>query len=173
MEKGEKTRELLLEHYRTYPLLQIQDIFKYLYQSSFGCEHMVSSSEAVTEYIRKEWEDSCGKDEMLIDILDGDYIRVHLNFLKYGLDAETLGRLFVDSAEKEINGRENLEDKLETARKMVSEGELPFSAEEFEKKAEEWKTGGYPPVHHSDIFRENYHPAYRVISKRYVGFLPK
>lgn len=172
MERSEKTRKLLIEHCQMYPLLQIQDIFKYLYQSSFGCEHMISSSDFVIDYIRKEWEENRGKDKMFIDTLDGDYSRVHLNFLSHGLSAETLGRIFVASAKSEINGKEDLEDKLRTAMELVQEGRLPFSAENFQKNVESWKRSGYPPVHHSDIFRNNYHPAYRVVANSFLEFLP-
>lgn len=172
MEQRDKTAKLLIEHYQAYPLLQIQDIFKYLYQSSFGCEHMVSSTDLAIECIRKEWEESCGKDEIFIDTLDGDYSRVHLRFLNYGLNAETLGRLFVASAKSEINGKENLEHKLMIARELVRKGELPFSEEEFEKKVGEWKGCGYPAIHHSEIFRSNYHPSYRVIANRFLEILP-
>jgi D-alanyl-D-alanine carboxypeptidase len=52
----EKTRLMLLEHYHKYPKLQIQDLFKFIYQSSFGCEHLVSSLEKATLYIAKEYE---------------------------------------------------------------------------------------------------------------------
>ena len=38
-ERSEKTRALLTKHYQTYPKLQTEDIFKYLFQSAFGCEH--------------------------------------------------------------------------------------------------------------------------------------
>ena len=52
----EKTRLMLLEHYHKYPKLQIQDIFKFIYQSSFGCEHLVTDLVGATEYIKKEYE---------------------------------------------------------------------------------------------------------------------
>ena len=40
------TRERLIAHCRAYPALQIQDLFKYLFQSALGCEHAVSSLSA-------------------------------------------------------------------------------------------------------------------------------
>ena len=40
-----RTRALLIGHYQAYPKLQIQDIFKFLFQSAFGCEHLVSDEE--------------------------------------------------------------------------------------------------------------------------------
>ena len=48
MSTNEVTRNLLAEHYKKYPELQLQDIFKYIYQSSFGCEHMVPSLDALS-----------------------------------------------------------------------------------------------------------------------------
>ena len=44
--------------------------------------------------------------------------------------------------------------------------------DEFEEKRCEWAKKGYPALHHSDEFRNEYHPAYRVISNKYVTFLP-
>ena len=50
-----KTSERVLDHFRNYPALQIRDIFKYLFQSAFGCEHLVSSPEAAASYINEEY----------------------------------------------------------------------------------------------------------------------
>lgn len=172
MEQRERTRQLLITHYQTYPQLQIQDLFKFLYQSSFGCEHMVSSLEAVTDGIRRESDHGCQDDPSLMDILDGAYCRVHLAYLKQGLSAETLGKLFFASAKNEPDGISGLEQKLEAAKELVREGALPFASTEFETAIAEWAAVGYPALHHSDIFRAAYHPAYRVIAKKYVRFLP-
>ena len=49
------TREILLEDYKKYSGLQAVDIFKYLYQSSFGCEHLVSNERSVVENISREY----------------------------------------------------------------------------------------------------------------------
>lgn len=167
----EKTRKLLIEHYHRYPRLQIRDVFKFIYQSSFGCEHMVSSSAAVTDYIRREAE-SCADQAGPIDVLDGDYFRLHLCYLKQGLAAETLGKMFCASAKKEAEGLVALEQKLAVARQLTEHGELPFGVDELDRAATEWRQQGYPAVHHSETFREYYKPAYRVIAKKHLPFLP-
>ena len=172
MKQSEKTRYLLIEHFKKHPLLQIQDIFKYLYQSSFGCEHMLSSLETVTDNIRKEKESASVSYGALADELDGEYCRVHLYYLEHGLSIQTLGKLFITSAKKEPDGLSELENKLNIAKELISEKALPFSLEEFEKAVEKWRTLGFQPIHHSDTFRENYKPSYRVISKKYLPFLP-
>ncbi len=172
MENSSRTRKLLTEHYAKYPQLQIRDVFKFLYQSSFGCEHMVDSSEAATERIRNESACAAQNDGSFIDRLDGEYSRVHLACLGKGLSAETLGKLFFTSAKKEINGKLALEQKIEIAKELIREKNLPFSLDEFEKAAGEWQAEGYPAVHHSDVFRDAFKPSYRVIDNRYVPFLP-
>ena len=162
MKQNEKTGELLTTHCKKYPDLQITDLFKYLYQSSFGCEHMVSSLEFVTDNIKKESE-NIAQNKNLIDPLDGEYSRVNLAYLKQGLSAETLGRLFLESAKEENGGIEKLENKLFIARELISENKLPFSLNEFDIQVKRWKADGYPSVHHSDTFRNEYTPSYRVI----------
>ena len=89
MKYGEKTRQMLLNHYKKYPELQIRDLFKFIYQSAFGCEHLVSSLERATEYIKKEVEGQKPENYAEIEPLDGNYQRVSLSVLNSGLSAET------------------------------------------------------------------------------------
>lgn len=186
-ETHEKTRNLLLNHCETYPLLQIQDVCKFLYQSAFGCEHMISSMEAAIEGIKKEYEKCCAGKKFPapphIIPLDGNYSRVSLSYLQNlisdstptftsGLSAATLGKLFFYSAQKEPDGKSNLLKKIEIARELANDVKLPFSKDEFNQKITEWEANGYPAVHHSETFRENYHPAYRVIRNEFIALLP-
>jgi uridine kinase len=46
-----------------------------------------------------------------------------------------------------------------------------FSSSELELYLNEYKSSGYPPVRHSEIYREAYTPAYRVIDSRYARIL--
>ena len=166
------TRELLMKCYRDYSELQIQDVFKFLYQSVFGCEHLVSSQETAVEYIKDEYDRGVADGTTPVEPLDGEYSRVGLAYLNRGLSAETLGRLFFLSAEKESNGEAELTEKLEVFKELIKEKKLPFSQKEVEEAVEIWRAQGYPAVHHSDSFRQMYNPSYRVIANRFVPFLP-
>lgn len=171
MKHNEKTRRLLVAHYRAYPHLQIQDLFKYLHQSAFGCEHLVSSTEAAIDRIAAEY--ACNHSAPTdVEPLDGDYSRVPIAYMDSGLTAATFGRLFALSAQKEPEGLAALTEKLAVARQLVVEGALPFSLSEFDRAAEAWQADGYGAVRHSDAFREHYSPAYRVIHNRFLPFLP-
>jgi len=166
------TKKCLIDHAERYPELQIEDVFKYIFQSACGCEHMITNLENAVAYIKKEAERhgrDAGDD---IDTLDGPYSRVHLSCLDRGLAPETLGKLFFASAKQEPNGKADIERKLAAAKALVREGKLPFSNTEFEEAVARWQADGYPAIHHSETFRACYCPAYRVISNTYVTYLP-
>jgi hypothetical protein len=169
--RNSKTRELLITHYNTYPKLQPEDVFKFLFHGACGAEHLVSDEARALEYIRRELATLEEENVKYIDMLDGEYVRVHLSLLKLGLSAEELARIFCLSAKKEPDGISLLEEKLQVARELVQEGILPFDASEFDGKIAEWRNMGYPAIHHSDIFRREYHPAYRVVSRSYLPYL--
>ena len=171
MERSERTRQLLILHGQKYPNLEIRDVLKFLHQSAFGCEHLVSSLENATAYIRQEYANLSPNENERIEPLDGAYSRVHLSCLHDGVSAETLGQLFFASAKKEPNGLAELENKLVVAKALTEEGVFPFSLYEFEETVSKWKASGYPAVRHSETFRANYRPAYRVIANEYLPFL--
>lgn len=47
-------RDFLRAHCARYPELALQDVFKALYQSTFGCEHLIADPSAAADYIRAE-----------------------------------------------------------------------------------------------------------------------
>ena len=171
MESSERTHRALTEHCQRYPRLQPQDVFKFLYQSAFGCEHAVSSPETTLARIAEEYESVCGGGEEM-ELLDGGFSRVPLAYMNGGLSAETFGKLFALSAQKQVDGKDALLQKTAVAKALVSGGELPFSPDDFDAAVARWEADGYPAVRHSEIFRETYHPSYRVIANEYLPFLP-
>lgn len=172
MDKLKATRNSVLAHYKAYPQLQLQDILKFLYQSSFGCEHMLSSPEAAISGILRELEIGNIGAEAAVTPLDGNYSRVPLSLVSQGLCGETLGKLFFLSGQKESEGQKKLEEKLEVIRELSREGALPFSCSQVDEAIRTWASEGFPAVHHSEDFRSHYRPAYRVVANRYISFLP-
>lgn len=166
------TEKILIQHYREYPMMQIMDIFKFIYQSSHGCEHLISDLSRATEMIRREHE-AMPRDRISMSAsLDGDFCRVDLSVLDSGLSADTLGHLFYMSAKCESEGRQKLFHMLDIADELIRDGRLPFSYDEFKEERLKWEADGYPAVHHSDRFRESYKPAYRVVAKKFLPYLP-
>ena len=133
MKTLDRTRNCLIKHCERYPDLQISDILKFIFQSSFGCEHLVSTEKRAVDYIRKEYSSfECTACDP-IDRLDGGYSRVSLSVLNDGIAPETLGRLFCNSAKIEEGGRAALLEKLEIVRELICVGQLPFDQENLER----------------------------------------
>lgn len=168
VKRKEATRSRLREHLLRYPACEASDVFKYLFHSSFGCEHLVKDENAVLEYIKKEHKDMAKSESPLVERLDGGYSRVSLFSVDEGLKPETLAKMFRLSAKKEPCGKEMLEEKLRVATEMVEIGELPFDKDEFDRELSSWREAGYPAVHHSDTFKAEYKPSYRVIADRFA-----
>ena len=51
---NERTRELLIKQYRSYPNMKEDDVFKYIFQSSFGCEHLARHDEDLEKLLTEE-----------------------------------------------------------------------------------------------------------------------
>lgn len=167
-----KLSDALAAHACRYPALLPQDVFKFLYQAAFGCEHLLSSPEGAEEAIGKEVAALNPLGEPLIEPLSERYARVHLSYLFTGLSQKTLASLFFLSAKDEKGEEEELILGLSEARRLTEAGLFPFSLGEFEKAVAAWEKAGFPPLHHSEKFRETYRPAYRVIANCYIPFLP-
>lgn len=168
---NKNTRELLLAHYKKFPRLQSADIFKFLFQSCFGCEHLVTDEGTALQYIRNEFAEMSEAAEPFTDALDGNYSRVYLSWINAGLSPETLTKLFCLSAKKEPDGKALLSQKIELARELILNGEISLDKAEFEKELADWQGRVCPAIHHSEVFRSTYKPSYRVIDNKYSDFI--
>ena len=79
IQENAKTKKLIANHLEHYPLLQLQDLFKFLYQSVFGCEHMLTSLDHAIHGIEKEASSLSVGEDPVTEELDGDYCRIPLS----------------------------------------------------------------------------------------------
>ena len=171
MTKNETVTQALLNHFEEYPLLKPRDAFKFLFQSIFGCEHMISSPDLVTSYIKSEFE-TASEHKKVIEPLLGNYYRVNLDILNSGLSAETLGKLFFLTSKKEKGTLKDLKNAIEVLKDLAQKDLTPFDEQELSEALKTWEGENFPPIHHSDTFRQNYNPSYRVISSEFIKFMP-
>lgn len=158
----------ILTYYNNNPGAELQDIFKYLHQSSFGPEHLVSDYESAYRYIIEESR-SAHLDKITgIEAIGNGYARVHLNMLGSDLTAEALTRVFIRSARLGAclgDGTKRIEEGLTEFLKLIRDGQIDFDYDSAVKSISEWKDAGYSALHHSEAYRDLYHPAYRVVKE--------
>lgn len=164
-------KNIILEHIKNYPLMEIRDIAKLIYQSEFGGGHMIANPQMSLKRIQEEYK-SLGKEALnspfVIENIGNGLYRIYLSCLDHGISANVLNKMFVHSANNKKGTVEGLEEKIELTINMCQEGLIPYCIEDVLEFFEAWENDGYPAMSHSETYRQNYYPAYRVVEENFV-----
>lgn len=165
--------EILRAHAQRYPLMQPCDAVKLLYQHAMGGGHLITDVPACLHMLRTEYAAlfPCAA-PALEDIGNGRF-RYNLAALnEKSLPLSCLCMLFVLSSEQASGRSEDFAPLIEVLRDAATEGLFSFNAQELDQYLFRYRRSGYPSVHHSDIYRRAYHPAYRVLDGKFTRLLP-
>ena len=159
---------LLRGHYERRPLMRATDFYKLLYQGAFGVGHIMG--DAAWDWLRKE---AGGIDlsehlgEPLVEDVsaDGSMVRVNLRpYLRRGLPLEDLFEAMKKTAPQE-GPNELFLEAWGVFKDLAASGEVQVDSGELERLEEELLRDGPSTHHHSEAYREGYHPAYRVVRR--------
>jgi uridine kinase len=167
-------RDYLRRQARLHPCLQPQDVIKLCYQAAFGAEHLLSDITAARRYFEEEMASIKASDEPLVEPISPGFCRVNLGaWIKKGLPPDWLFTMFVLTAENgDAGNTANMLQLLGVASKLAQEGAFPFSAAEWRAARAAYEAGGIRALHHSDIYRKQERPAYRVVSQGLTSLIP-
>lgn len=155
--------EILQFHGKMYPAMAPQDGVKLLYQNEFGGGHLIREEESCLDYLRREYAAVKGRGNgALVVPIGNGLVRVHLDGVPENR-VEDLGQAFLASARAHRGTMEGFLNHLEVLRQVTQEGVMPFSPQELEDYLEPYLADGCPMVRHSEVYRQTYHPAYRVV----------
>ena len=159
----EELRAILIAHAKRYPLMQPTDAVKLIYQNEFGGGHLIRDEEACLNYLHREYAD-LEKDPTapLYEDIGNGIVRVNLAAVKPE-DLEQLGQNFIASAAKHKGTLDSFLNKLEVLHKLTTAGVFTFDVDALNAYLTEYKAAGYPPVSHSEQYRQAYKPSYRII----------
>jgi hypothetical protein len=172
--------KLLVSHFRRYHLMEIQDVYKMLYQGVFGSAHALQPSRPEFEIVlQDEFERvAADKNQPLWESIhpDGKIVRVNLPAYKaQALDFNLLLTLCIWTAEiseKERDGAENIAIAYTTFYKLCKSRKIPkFDPVEVEKYQRWLVENKYPSVHHSEVYRLKYDPHYRLVHREFLSML--
>jgi hypothetical protein len=165
--------EIIIHQAETYPKMKAQDLYKLLYQASMGPGHAVKNVGIVTKWLDDEIAFMDNYDDKdIVEVLNGaaGLVKVNLRpYLSSGGTKEKLLDAFIRTANNFNPDKEKLHDYLRVAELLAENGMIKFDVNELKEFFINAEKDGYPAIHHSEIYRSEYKPAYRVLQKKYLG----
>lgn len=151
------------------PKMELRDIYKLLYQGVLGSEHMISSSQAFTQWLVEEFDavDPGMSDPLWEDVRpDGRIVRVNLRpFKALNGNLEGLSAACLDTGHRKWGTVHDLRLTWQRVLKACRENELgDWLSKDLREIEQLVDINGYPPLHHSESYRKAYHPAYRLVT---------
>lgn len=167
-------KNILTLHAKRYPSMELRDYVKLLYQSEFGPGHLVEAENAL-EALQREFaqaQEEGYTPEYAVEAIGDGLCRVHLDprFIT-GEDLPLLARCFAHSACPR-GSEAGLWKKLGLLSGLAWAGTLPLEPQELDLFLALYESGGCPPIHHSDGYRELYRPHYRVMDRDLSLYAP-
>ena len=158
-------RAVLAAHIERYPLMDIQDAAKLLYQHHFGNSHLLFDLGAAYSALVGEYASVRQTDAPLLEDIGGGYVRLDLHALQ--ANGVGLTQTFdwmcrtAASADRDI-------DRFVASLELLREPDFGFDPVRVGNFMEYYKNSGYSPIHHSARYVAAYAPAYRVIRAEFA-----
>ncbi len=166
---------LIISHFNRYPKMEIQDVYKLLYQGALGPEHIIDSQESFEARLKKELEEMeplAGDIPLWENIRpDGELVRINLApFRAKGGTEQNLATLCFWTASSFNGVRNDLIDAWNTFGRICGDNRIrKFSSENYSTYSSFLEKNNYPAVSHSEIYRNSYHPAYRLVRREFLA----
>ncbi len=159
-----------------YPLIELRDVYKLLYQGVMGSEHLMPSREEYKHDLEAEFE-SLQPDmtERLLELVRADGALYRLNLRPYKarqLGLDQLISYLIETAHVVTGTRDELLATWEEFTQLCLQGKIPqFDAVAIQQFSQWLEQVDYPALHHSEVYQCEYQPAYRLIAAKYVRAL--
>ena len=163
------TKLIILEQVKRYPLMEVVDVTKLLYQKNFGCGHIISNKAKAKDYLKDEYELVVeDKDIPLTEYVGNGFLRINLaRYKAENLEINDLFDAFYLSSKEEIKGIEGFLEDVEIFREMIEDGEVLFDLNEFDLFFNKYVDSNMPMISHSELYHDVYDPHYRIVHEKY------
>lgn len=156
---------ILRRHALRYPAMEPTDAVKLIYQNEFGGGHLIRDEQAVLRYLQQEYAHTEPMAALpLWEPIGNGIVRVNLAALP-AQRLSWLGEAFLRSATIHKGSLNRFLSKLDVLTRLADEGIFSFTPAQLGSYLAEYAKAGYPAVSHSQIYRDAYRPAYRIILK--------
>jgi hypothetical protein len=169
MEADSGLLNLLRQHLAWYPLMQARDAYKLIYQGSMGPEHMIATRQEFARRLEAEFAFlTPAPQDRLFEPVRQDQSLLRMNLRPYKALGQSMSRLvplFLETSRLTHGSMVELVQSWVIFTKLCERGEaVPFELHEVQRFSQWLEEQGYPTVHHSQVYRHAYQPAYRLIT---------
>ena len=159
--------QILRVHAKKYPLMQPRDVIKLVYQNEFGGGHLIRDERECFLRIRDELSQLQPQELPFYEEIGNGMVRVNLASLeRNGMTPGELCEIFICSSREHRGNADAFCVKLAEADRAAETLGLSFPVRAWRDELSAYRAKGCPMISHSEIFRDTYHPAYRVVEKR-------
>lgn len=162
-------RDMCEQMVAQYPEANLQDVYKTCYQDFFGAEHLMQDTAAARQYLRYElsqMDDASTEYAMPLREPTGfrhRFERINLVLVQNGtMSEELLLQLFIDAAGKNNALHGQWEEEWQQIERIALEVHPAWRDDELQTLLRE-AASNRQAVRHSENFRNNYKPHYRII----------
>ncbi|OGO65096.1 MAG: hypothetical protein A2030_08485 [Chloroflexi bacterium RBG_19FT_COMBO_50_10] len=169
----ESLLDLFHQHLSWYPAMEPRDLYKLLYQGVMGPEHLIASQEEFTHYLRAEFGRlRPDRHERLFEPVRPDQSLLRLNlrpFKSRQIPVESLIPLLLETAGSFSSELTELRAAWKGFIQSCECGWITnFSVQEIHQFTSWLEKMKFPAVHHSEVYRREYQPAYRLIAAQFI-----
>ncbi len=163
--------DLLRSHLNRYPLAEVVDIYKLLYQAANGPRHLFDCGIDFAD-VSRMWEDAVDVISVPLEPIsvDGELVRAHLGALKKaGVAFDDVWQALVATVQTFKPRPELIVGWWRDLGDLIKSQILPLPLQQYADLDDEFQKWGFLPKHHSKAFVEAYRPAYLVVLRRYIA----
>ena len=161
-------RAMCMAIHEDYPFATLQDVYKTCYQDFFGAEHLMNDTAAARKYIHYELEQCRDSDLNAMPKREPTgfrhrFVRINFSCLIDGeLTEEQLLTMFIDAAGKDNAYSDDWLSEWYKIEKIALEVNPAWADGSLQSELRDAAYGKYA-VRHSEAFRNNYNPHYRIV----------
>ena len=187
MKTNNNLEEIMKYHLQKYPEMELSDMVKLIYQNEWGGGHLIEDANRSLLYIQEEMRQSQLDihSEFSEDIGNG-VSRIYLSAFRQLFSDEILAlhilnQLFVTGATFAKGNLLSFKEKLQIFQNLcktnffLEKNPNQHWAEQqmqLSKFLQSYADEGYPMMRHSQHYREEYKPAYRIVSNGFASYIP-
>ena len=159
---------LTSQHIARYPNLELRDLYKLLHQSALGTSHANAADDILVKAFNLELNNlNETHAEPVIDPIspDGKVVRVHIrSYLAQEYSKENLLSAYIQTTRNHNGSKEKLKKFCDCLKDLSNTNQLPFTPKETETFFSDIESKDYPTLRHSNVFKKEYKPSYRIVN---------